>query len=70
VHSRVLQGVLHRGEIQLHDGGRTLLPRQNMFPVNTNIIVQNIQLLGINSSVQNSLIFMTMVYEIIYSVTS
>jgi hypothetical protein len=37
-----------------------------MFPENIIITVQNIQLLGINGCVQNSVVLMIMVSEIIY----
>jgi hypothetical protein len=39
-----------------------------MFPVNSNIIVQNIQLLGVNGNVQNSVVFMAALYKIKYCV--
>jgi hypothetical protein len=44
-----------------------LFPHQHMFHVNINIIVQNIQLLGINGCVENSIVLMIAVYEDIYS---
>jgi hypothetical protein len=44
-----------------------LLPHKHIFPVNSNIIVQIIQLLGVKNGEPHSVVVMIIVYESIYT---